>query len=100
MQFVLAITGTVVFVGIVLLLPETIHPHTRGADRVLDDNEEQNHSSLPWLVLLNPFASFALLRSPNIFAMVSDRINSHFGWSEVKEVSVRCGCSCIDYILW
>jgi MFS family permease len=58
-------------------LPETSHPGTRGVDRALkaervvagvgDDDDYPQKWKWVWL---NPFASLALLRAPNILAVV------------------------------
>jgi len=100
MQFSLAIAGALVFLGTLFLLPETIHPHTRGADKVFDGNEERNHGSQRRLVLLNPFASLALLRSPNLLLVVSSHIHISLTVSDIEIVSVFCRCNYIGHGLW
>jgi MFS family permease len=58
-------------------LPETSHPGTRGVDRALKaervvagvGDEDDYPQKWKW-VWLNPFASLALLRAPNILAVV------------------------------
>jgi hypothetical protein len=92
MQYALAIIGAAVFVGILLLLPETMHPHTRGVDKAPDGNGLQAHGSRPRLILLNPFASLALLRSPNLLLVVSNYIHQHFIGGDAEDVSVLCRC--------
>ena len=46
-------------------LPETSHPGARGIDKLLEKGEK------PGFVVLNPFSSLWLLRSPNILLVVS-----------------------------
>ena len=65
MQAVLGITGFMIFVSILLFLPETSHPGARGIDKLRLTGAE------PSMVFINPFKSLLLLRSPNLFAVVS-----------------------------
>ncbi|TCD63475.1 hypothetical protein EIP91_005357 [Steccherinum ochraceum] len=58
MQLALMVCGLTTLAAVLLWLPETIQPGTRGADR---GDEEK-----PRMVWLNPFKSLRVLRSPNI----------------------------------
>jgi len=58
MQLALAISGAITLVSVILFLPETSHPGTRGVEKV-----EEGKTKWVWL---NPFKSLALLRSPNV----------------------------------
>ncbi|KAK0463404.1 MFS general substrate transporter [Armillaria novae-zelandiae] len=63
-QIALAFAGFVAFVLMFLFLPETSHPGSRGIDKM---READGALSKGWKwVWLNPFASLALLRSPNL----------------------------------
>jgi len=87
----------VVFVGTLLLLPETIH--VRGKE-VVDSNGEQSHGSRLPLALLNPFASLALLRSPNLLLVVSNWVHLQLKGEATEDVSVPCGCSYVSRKFW
>ena len=73
MQLSLGIVGLIVFFLMIFSLPETYHPGERGVDK-LDPN------LLPkWRpVILNPLRLFWLLRSPDLFAVVSIRFFSSY----------------------
>ncbi|KAK0186140.1 MFS general substrate transporter [Armillaria mellea] len=63
-QIALAFAGFVAFVLMFFFLPETSHPGSRGIDKM---READGPLSKRWKwVWLNPFASLALLRSPNL----------------------------------
>ncbi|KAK0229247.1 MFS general substrate transporter [Armillaria nabsnona] len=63
-QIALALAGLAAFVLMFFFLPETSHPGSRGIDRM---READGPLSKRWKwVWLNPFASLALLRSPNL----------------------------------
>jgi MFS family permease len=63
-------------------LPETAHPGSRGVDRMLDAERAKLGTSdgatdqVRWRwVWLNPFASLALLRAPNLLAVVGSLLS-------------------------
>ncbi|PBK92229.1 MFS general substrate transporter [Armillaria gallica] len=63
-QIALALAGLAAFVLMFFFLPETSHPGSRGIDKM---READGPLSKRWKwVWLNPFASLALLRSPNL----------------------------------
>ncbi|KAK0493376.1 MFS general substrate transporter [Armillaria luteobubalina] len=63
-QIALALAGLVAFVLMFFFLPETSHPGSRGMDKM---RGADGALSKQWKwVWLNPFASLALLRSPNL----------------------------------
>ncbi|KAJ7502894.1 MFS general substrate transporter [Mycena galericulata] len=70
-QFGLFFVGLFVYLGMLLLLPETSHPGTRGIDKIepelIDGSEPQasRKFTMRW-VWLNPFSCLWLLRSPNL----------------------------------
>ena len=72
MHYSLFVTGLAAFLLILFFLPETSHPGARGVDKALegldDCHTERRRSTF---VFLNPLSSLALLRSPNLMAMVS-----------------------------
>ncbi|KLO19712.1 MFS general substrate transporter [Schizopora paradoxa] len=63
MQFALFLSGILALALILLLLPETSHPGTRGIDK---EHESGRYSKWVWL---NPLSGLALLRSPNLMAV-------------------------------
>ena len=69
MQLALLVCSLLMLLAVLLYLPETSHPGSRGVDR-LDDEK-------PKLVWLNPCKCLDVLRSPNILLVV--RVISHFG---------------------
>jgi hypothetical protein len=76
MQYALLACALVAFLAVLLFLPETSHPQTRGIDkaRMMEDSSEggarQEKRGWKW-VWVNPLASLWLLRSPNLLAVVS-----------------------------
>jgi MFS family permease len=57
--------GVLVFMA--FFFPETIHPGTKG----LDEYERSGKVCSKWIpVMLNPISQIAMLRSPNILAVV------------------------------
>jgi hypothetical protein len=66
-HYVLAGLGCIALVGILLFLPETSHPGSRGVDEY-----EKAGKCLPkWRpVILNPVSQLLMLRSPNILSTV------------------------------
>jgi hypothetical protein len=66
-QFGLCISGVVAFILMLVYLPETSHPNTRGIDKLRIANTTRSR----WRILFfDPFKSLGLLRSPNLFAVV------------------------------
>ncbi|GBE82904.1 MFS general substrate transporter [Sparassis crispa] len=63
-QYALFFAGVLALILTAVYLPETSHPGARGVDKSAEDEPE----GWRW-VWLNPFASIALLRSPNLFAI-------------------------------
>ena len=77
MQLVMGAILTFVFLSVLAFLPETSHPGARGIDKVVDNDDISNseHSG-KWLklrmpVVLNPFTSLLMLRSPAVLIVVS-----------------------------
>ena len=68
MQYALFIAAVLAFLLIVVALPETSHPGTRGVDTISDDEKQ-------YFVFLKPLGALWLLRSPNLLAVV--RLCSH-----------------------
>ena len=64
-QYGLFFAGALTFVVTYFFQPETCHPGTRGVEKLVRDEGRAR-----W-VWLNPFASIALLRSPNVLLIVS-----------------------------
>ncbi|KAF7336682.1 putative drug/proton antiporter YHK8 [Mycena venus] len=64
MQFILGFSGAIGFIFILVLLPETSHPGTRGVDKLMrETNGTQKYA------FVNPLKSLWLLRSPNLLAV-------------------------------
>ncbi|KAF9026821.1 MFS general substrate transporter [Hymenopellis radicata] len=59
----LAVAGLLTFLLLFTFLPETSHPGSRGIDKYRAKLGDSNGFEWVWL---NPFASLAILRSPNI----------------------------------
>ncbi|KIM79780.1 hypothetical protein PILCRDRAFT_73747 [Piloderma croceum F 1598] len=77
MQFALLACGILSFLVVLLFLPETSHPQTRGIDkaRMIEESSsggegERDGSGWKW-VWVNPLASLWLLRSPNLLAVLT-----------------------------
>lgn len=66
MQYAIGLAGLIMSVSMYAAFPETSHPGALGVDRLTAEQREKRGP-----VLLNPFASLALLRSPNLAAVVS-----------------------------
>jgi len=60
--------GCALWLALYFWLPETSQPNTLGIDKLLE-GEENGEKGWRW-VWLNPFHDLALLRSPNILAVV------------------------------
>ena len=65
MQHGLSVVALVSFVLTVFLQPETSQPGARGVDAVRARGEKVG------FVVLNPFSSLTVLRSPNVMLVVS-----------------------------
>ncbi len=65
MQAIIGIGAAVMLFLVLAILPETSHPGSRGVDKMV---EKGGKSGWVWL---NPFRAIALLRSPNVFLVVS-----------------------------
>ena len=70
MQLILFGMAAAALLSIALLLPETSHPGTRGIDKALAKEEAKGQSRGRHIVLLNPFKSLKLLKSPNVLLVV------------------------------
>lgn len=67
MQYILFGFSLVIWICVVILLPETAHPGTRGIDKL----RAQDGSPAKWrFVWLNPFKVLTLLKSPNLLLTV------------------------------
>ncbi|KAJ6531870.1 major facilitator superfamily domain-containing protein [Mycena capillaripes] len=64
MQFILGLSGAVGFIFILILLPETSHPGTRGMDKLIRETNGAKKYAF-----VNPLKSLWLLRSPNLLAV-------------------------------
>ena len=62
MQLILGGVGLVCFFWILFAFPETYHPGKRGVDKLPPDARPP--------LLLNPLGPLALLKSPNLLAVV------------------------------
>jgi len=71
MQVALGVLGVAIFVAILLFLPETSHPGTRGIDKLVTELVESGASSSRMIVFVNPFKALTLMRSPNLMVVVS-----------------------------
>ena len=67
LHFSLAAFAFATFLCILSYFPETSHPDSRGADRVV---REGGVCPRWWPVILNPFSQLDMLRSPSILAVV------------------------------
>ncbi|KAJ6602152.1 major facilitator superfamily domain-containing protein [Mycena sp. CBHHK59/15] len=70
-QLGLFFVGLFVYLGMLMLLPETSHPGSMGMDKIEleiavgSDDQQQGSRKFKW-VWLNPFSGLWLLRSPNL----------------------------------
>ncbi|KAJ7030400.1 MFS general substrate transporter [Mycena alexandri] len=64
MQHILGLSAAVGFVFILLLLPETSHPGTRGVEKLIRESNGTKRYAF-----VNPLKSLSLLRSPNLLAV-------------------------------
>ncbi|RXW15013.1 hypothetical protein EST38_g10836 [Candolleomyces aberdarensis] len=71
MQLILAIAVLLVFISVLLILPETSHPGTRGVDKREVPVSSRNSLKLTMPVILNPFKPLLLLRSPNVLIVAT-----------------------------
>jgi predicted MFS family arabinose efflux permease len=67
LQLALGICGAVLFATVLLFLPETSWPRTRGIDKL---READRSVVVRWSWLRNPFAHISIFRSPNVLAVV------------------------------
>ena len=91
MQLLLFLMGLAAFLSVVTLLPETIHPGTRGIDillaRELRDGLGAPGTTRRWrFVWLNPFKAIRLLRGPVILFVVSTGALFSLGWTVMLSV--------------
>ena len=70
MQVALGTVGIVIFIAILFFLPETSHPGARGIDKLRMDSMKTEASSSRMFVFVNPIRPLALMRSPNVLAVV------------------------------
>lgn len=70
MQAALGIVGIVIFIAILFFFPETSHPGARGIDKLRAERMKTGASSSRTLVFVNPCRPLALMRSPNVLAVV------------------------------
>lgn len=70
MQAALGIMGITIFIAILFFLPETSHPGARGIDKLRAKLMEAGASSSRIIVFVNPCRPLALMRSPNVLAVV------------------------------
>ncbi|KIJ26240.1 hypothetical protein M422DRAFT_192491 [Sphaerobolus stellatus SS14] len=61
-------------ISVIMFLPETCHPGSRGVDKLREGAELAGRTYRPKWVWLNPFQSLKLLRGPNV-SFVNDLIN-------------------------
>ena len=71
MQVALGLVGVAIFLAILLFLPETSHPGTRGIDKLATELMEPGVSSSRMFVFVNPFRPLTLMKSPNLMVVVS-----------------------------
>ena len=76
MQYALFLAGFLAFTLMFFLLPETSHPGSRGIDRRFGASTPGTSKIFRTWVWLNPLSGLALLRSPNLLAVVSNKCNS------------------------
>ncbi|EIM82270.1 MFS general substrate transporter [Stereum hirsutum FP-91666 SS1] len=78
MQFILFIASTLLAIFMLVYLPETSQPRSRGIDKLLesesslegeDDVDRSSKQRRRRWVWLNPFQSVAMFRSPNLLAV-------------------------------
>lgn len=69
MQASLGIVGLIALALVLVFLPETSHPGTRGIDNAEADLAHEEKKSRG-LVMLNPFSALALMRSPVLLLTV------------------------------
>nr|GAT57797.1 MFS general substrate transporter [Mycena chlorophos] len=65
-QLGIFVLGALVFLGMLLFLPETSHPGTLGVEKLHAEEEANGRQPKTRWVWLNPFSSFYLLRGPNL----------------------------------
>ena len=67
LQFALGGCGVALFAVVLLFLPETSWPHTRGIDKLREAGEPIN---IRWSWVRNPLVHIPIFRSPNVLATV------------------------------
>lgn len=67
LQLALGMCGVALFATVLLFLPETSWPRTRGIDKLREADESVD---VRWSWLRNPFAHISIFRSPNVLAAV------------------------------
>lgn len=65
MQYALGLFGLIAFLAVIVLLPDTTHPGTKGIEKYISVT-----GSTRKLFWVNPLSSLELLRSPNLLATV------------------------------
>ncbi|KZP03569.1 MFS general substrate transporter [Athelia psychrophila] len=64
MQYTLGLCGLIAFFAVLILLPDTTHPGTKGIDKHISVTGSSRR-----LFWVNPLTSLSLLRSPNLVAV-------------------------------
>ena len=67
LQFALGGCGVALFAAVLLFLPETSWPRTRGIDKQRESGEPIN---IWWTWVRNPLMHISIFRSPNVLAAV------------------------------
>jgi len=68
MQGILGLVGFIIFVIVYLFFPDTSHPGARGIDKLRGPDSLNKPVGF---VFVNPLRPMLLLRSPNLFLIVS-----------------------------
>lgn len=119
MQFLLFIASALLDLLMLVYLPETSQPRSRGIDKLLesesllegeDDADGIRKGKGRRWVWLNPFQSVAMFRSPNLLAVVSEQCGILYlyfilaGAHVLPHDVVCCAVSrrndCVDDGLW
>ncbi|KAF8643037.1 hypothetical protein AX16_009238 [Volvariella volvacea WC 439] len=65
MQHILGLVSVVIFLLMLFFFPETMHPNTRGIDKLRSQTQD-----IKWTTFIrNPLSPLSLLRSPNLLAL-------------------------------
>lgn len=70
MQYALGIAGLLIFLTFYAWFPETSHPGTLGVEKLSSDERDKRTSIWRGPVVLNPLSGLALMRSPNLAAVM------------------------------